>query len=522
MSTPFRPLEIPPGVIARPTKKMNSSNWAAVNLMRWVETQIAPVGGQARYNYSFASRCKTVHSWYDLQGIIYIAYLCEQNLYVDIGGTLTDITPVGGMSGPTSPFVGGYGDGLYSDGTYGTPRSVSSILPIDKVPNAWSLDNFGQVLLAMTSPDGRLLKWDPRGGGSGAPDAKATQVTSTDTGTGFAPSGRCFVVTPERFVMIFGMINDGTSDGGSDRRMGWCDQENFHAWDFSNVTSQAGFIDIEPASPMIAALSTRNGVLFWTAKKTYISKFLGIPYVYNYTELADSCTPWSSESAVTTSSMALWMSQQGLFAFDGTSVLPVACLVRPWIDDDIDPLNVREQSCAVHVANFNEFWWFFPQLGQPYNTRCAIYNYKEGWWAQGQMSRSAGITASFTAHTIMADGLIAFQHELGNVYGNADLPWAETFDLNLTSGSRLITIKQMMPDIDGDASGVRYSLFFRNSRSVGTPEMQTTPRPVRPDGYVDFRTTGRDIRMKIEVSTALVPTFTIGQHLVDGVPRGDR
>ena len=86
-----------------------------------------------------------------------------------------------------------------------------------------------------------------------------------------------------------------------------------------------------------------------------------------------------------------------------------------------------------------------------------------------------------------------------SVYGNADLPWAETFDLNLTSGAQLITVKQMMPDIEGDASSLRYSLFYRNSRSDGTPERQTPPRPVRPDGYVDFRTTGRDIRLKIEV-----------------------
>ena len=164
----------------------------------------------------------------------------------------------------------------------------------------------------------------------------------------------------------------------------------FNSWNFCDVTSQAGFLDIEPASPIVTAISTRNGVLFWTAKKAYISKFIGIPYVYNYTEIADNCTPWSPESMVTTSSQALWMSKQGLFAYDGTIIAPVACMVRPWIDDDIDPLNVREQACAVHVADFNEFWWFFPQLGQPHNTRAIIFNYKEGWFSQAQMSRSAG------------------------------------------------------------------------------------------------------------------------------------
>ena len=79
----------------------------------------------------------------------------------------------------------------------------------------------------------------------------------------------------------------------------------------------------------------------------------------------------------------------------------------------------------------------------------------------------------------MADGLVAFEHELGNSMAMPQLPWAETFDLNLTNGAQLITVKQMIPDVDGDASGLLYSLFYRNSRSTGAPELRTTPIPVR-------------------------------------------
>jgi hypothetical protein len=183
---------------------------------------------------------------------------------------------------------------------------------------------------------------------------------------------------------------------------------------------------------------------------------------------------------------------------------------------------VREQACAVHNPNFNEFWWFFPQLGQPYNTRAAIYNYKEGWWSQAQMARSAGVTGSYTVHSIMADGQIAFQHEVGTAYSDAALPFAESFNLNLTSGSRLITIKQMIPDIEGEISNVQYVLFYRNSRSKGVLEQQTPPISLRSDGYVDFRTTGRDIRLRFQVAGPLVGVITLGQHLIDGVSRGDR
>ena len=522
MSTQFRPLEIPPGVVAKPTKNQRSSNWAEANLMRWVEGQMAPIGGQSKYNFSFASRAKKIHGWFGLDQVYHIAFLCEAHLYVLTGGTLTDISPTPPIQAPTPVGEGGYSDSFYNDDVYGTPRTIPSVVAQDKAPSAYSLDNFGSILYAMTSSDGRLLMWDPAVGG-------AAVVQPEDAGRGPVPKGRCFVVTNERFVMIFGVAQDGTIEGGKQNRFAWCDQENPGAWDYSNVTSQAGFLDIEPASPIICASATRNGVLIFTAKKAYNSQFLGLPYIYNYIELGNNCTPWSPQSMSATSSMMTWMSKQGLFAFDGTSITPMNCAVRPWVDDDIDLLQVREQACMIHVGDFSEVWWFFPQNGQTKNTRCIIYSYKEGWWSMGRMARTAGITSSYTAHTIMADDTIAYQHEVPNAYPtDVPLPWAETFDLNLNSGAKLTTLKQLIPDIDGDPTNLLYSVFYRTSRSAGTPELQTVPQQVRGDGYVDFRVTARDLRLRIEVGAPPgqprpgVTHVSVGAHLVDSVARGDR
>jgi hypothetical protein len=539
MSTPFKPVQIPPGVVAQATKKMRSSNWSEVNFIRWREGQLMPMGGQSQFTnvvggvekYIFASRCKMIHGWYGLDGQYHIAYLCERHLYVDTGGTLTDISPTPALV-PPSGLVGGFGDGLYDTGTFGTPRTIPGSVAISKVPDAYSLDNFGSILYAMTSADSRLLMWDPAVGGPAV-------IQPASSGRGPVPRGRCFVVTQERFLMIFGATQDGTAGGGSFRRFSWCDQENPGAWDYTNVTSQAGFLDIEPASPIICAIASRVGVLFWTGKKVYASRFLGLPYIYNYVELADGTTPWSPQSTSTTSSLVLWMSEQGVFSYDGTSILPVQSMIRAWIDDDIDNIAVRELSFSAHLGEFNEWWWFYPTLNSPFNTRAAVYNYKEGWWTQCRLSRSAGITSSYTAHPIFADDFVAFQHEVGTVYqnmvGNAPvtLPFAESFDLNLVSGAQLSTVKQLLPDVEAieqddpqaianAISQLRYSLFYRNSRSLGLQELQTPQTPVRLDGYVDFRVTGRDVRLRIDMANQSVEPFTLGQHLIDSVARGDR
>jgi hypothetical protein len=159
VSTPFKPIEIPPGVVSTATKKMRSSNWSEVNLVRWSEGQLSPIMGQAAYPYTFASRCRRIHAWYDLNSVQHIAYLCERHLYVDTGGSLTDITPAGGIVAPPV-YSTGYSDGNYSDGTYSDPPAFG-IAPTDQLTGAYSLANFGGLLLAMTSWDGKLLSWDP-------------------------------------------------------------------------------------------------------------------------------------------------------------------------------------------------------------------------------------------------------------------------------------------------------------------------------------------------------------------------
>lgn len=498
------PMEIPPGVVSKPTKKMNSSNWAEANLMRWVEGSLTPVGGQEQLNYSaFATRCRKVHSWTSIDGQAHTAYLCEGHCYVDTGGTLTDISPTVPLVQPSDSSAGGYGDDVYGTSTYGTARPNSPDRS-KKVPELYSMDNWGSQLVVQTSPDGRLLYWDPA-----APSSKLAAVSG-------APTGRFFVVTPERFIIMF-------SINGGFRTFGWCDQENYNDWNFASTTNKAGSYDVEPASPLITALSSKNGIVFFTAKKAYVIRYVGLPYVYQYEEIGDECAPWSPASIAGTTSQIFWISEGGAWTFDGSSIQPIPCPVRDWVNDDVNRASVRLQACATVIGQFSEFWWFFPQSGQQYNTRCIIYNYREGWWSQGRIMRSAGMTSSYTSYPILADGTKAYKHESGiNYAGVTEYPWIETYVLNIQSGGKLMTVKQMLPDIDGDSSKISFQLYYKMDRSDKTLESVSPKVKVRTKGYVDFRKTGRDFRLRIEADGPDVPAFTIGQSLFDADQRGMR
>src|SRR4029077_21093854 len=136
--------------------------------------------------------------------------------------------------------------GLDGMGLYGTPPrpGTGSQAMLSGMPPAYSLANYGALLMAMSSSDGRLLWWDPAA-------AAGTLLTAVPN----EPPGRCFVVTPDRFVMIFGML--GT--GGSSRRLGWCEQENPTNWDFAPQTTKAGYYDVEPAAAIVTAQAGRSG-----------------------------------------------------------------------------------------------------------------------------------------------------------------------------------------------------------------------------------------------------------------------
>ena len=107
-----------------------------------------------------------------------------------------------------------------------------------------------------------------------------------------------------------------------------------------------------------------------------------------------------------------------------------------------------------------------------------------------------------TAHTIMADDTIAYQHEVPNAYPtDVPLPWAETFDLNHNSGAKLTTSVKAVDSRHrrGSDEFALFGFLSGPSRSTGKPELQTVPQQVRGDGYVDFRVTARDLRLRIEV-----------------------
>lgn len=499
----MQPIEIPPGVVSAPTKSSRSGNWREVNHMRWVDQRLTPVGGWSRIdNTALPSKLRKMHTWIDYSGVRRTAYLCEGHLLVDSGSGPVDVSPEIAIVMPNQDVAqGGYGQEMYSADLYGTPRPPSftrkEITPI------YCIDNWGETLIAMTSTDGRLLMWNPN-----TPTTKAAAVQNAPI------SNRCFVVTPERHVMLFGMAGDF-------RKFGWCNQEIITDWNFATVDGSAGFYDLEPASPIVTATNTADGVLFFCANnKSFIVRYAGLPFVYTYEEVSEVGGPISPASLVETPVGTMFVDLNGFWMFTAGSMQPIQCPVWSWVHDRYRDFSSRYEATFVHLTKFSEVWWFFGTTNETKTTHYVSYNYRDGWWSMGQLSRSCGFSSTYFSLPRMSDGEFVYEHENGWVYPNENSPWAETFPLNVSSGALLSTFDRMLVDAEGDFSRLDFTLDY-NTKRVGETR-KTAVRTIGPNGYVGFRATGRDFRLRVATRSGYGSNWTIGQPLVDIKTRGKK
>jgi hypothetical protein len=101
---------------------------------------------------------RAIHTWESLDNSAWITTGSYSNLYALTAGNVNyDITPYGLTEGLEDAELGsGYGSGFYGLGGYGQPRQN---LGVYSEATTWSLDNFGEVLVACSYDDGKLYDW---------------------------------------------------------------------------------------------------------------------------------------------------------------------------------------------------------------------------------------------------------------------------------------------------------------------------------------------------------------------------
>jgi hypothetical protein len=407
-------------------------------------------------------------------------------------GTLTDITPTSFTTGNADALLNlAYGGGPYGLFSYGTPRAdTGTVTPA----TTWTLDNWGEFLLACSNADGKIYEWDL--------DVSNDGVALTN-----APiNNKAVMVTAERFVFALGA-------GGNARRVAWSDQEDNTMW-AASITNQAGDIDLETSGSIVTGKRLRGVNLIFTDVDVHAAQYQGPPFVYGFERIATGCGVISAQSVAAVESVAYWWSPSGFFMYDGF-VRPLKCDVLDYVTQNLSSVQ-RSKIYAVANNQFGEVWWFYPSADNTEVDSYVAYNYREGHWTIGTLGRTAGTDRGVFTYPIMVsvDGYV-YEHEVGVEYDNG-APYAESGPIELGNGDRVLVAKQLIADEKTQGSvSVQFKTKFTPNDSEGTKSYTID------SNYTPVRFTGRQIAMRV---TGVTPNtdWRVGVMRLDATQGGER
>jgi hypothetical protein len=475
------PINVPPGVVRQETPYDTPDRWWDCNLVRWQASNIIPVGGNVQlFGVTAGDVIRRLRVWRDNSSQEWIAAGTDSSLLI-YSDTKYVITPTG-FTPNTGSGVGGYGALNYGANNYGDARA-SQPVTFNKV-QSWSMDNFGQILLAVASQDGKLYQWTPPSTGT-----LATVVTNAPT------SNAGVAVTGERSVVLIGA-------GGNPRRVQWSDREDYtsaSAWT-STATNIAGYLDVESATPLLACKRVKEGILILSSTDAFLLRYVGAPSYYGVERLGRISfrAPYSLTSV---GNFTMWWGQDTFWMYDGGSLKAVPCDLFNDILVDMDPTYAPYR---VHMAEngvFPEVWMWYPSLSST-DGECDKYvywNYAENYWAWGRMRRTAWAAPGGGLYPYAAGpDQYLYQHEYGWLDNGATRVgnvWVESGVLDAMGQGTVKTINRA--NVGGDPGrALNYSLTFYGRYTPDGPETTFGPYTARTDGYMDTRVTARDIRCR--------------------------
>jgi len=470
----FVKLAIPPGVYRNATPYSAGPRWYDVNLVRWIDGALLPIGGWQKFSVApVVGTCRGLFAWKDNSADAWLTVGTSDRLYVHEGGTLTDITPVGFVPGQTSAQPGrGFGTGQFGRGLYGTPRLTGSGLVLDAA--TWSFDTWGEYLVACSTSDGKLYEWR-------LITANPAQVIAN------APTqNRGVFVSEQRHLVAIGADGDG-------RKVQWSHSENNTLW-APDATNQAGDFLLNSTGLLRCAVKTRGETLLLTSNDAHTMRYIGYPLVFSFERVGTNCGVAGPNAAANVEGGVVWMGPDARFyAYDG-ALRNIPCEVESWVDTEFKKLGQSEVYAGT-LAEKGEIWWFFPTAAV---TKYVIFNYRSNTWSIGELDRLAWIDRGAWKYPVgVSSAGDLFQHETGLTDSGETRVgqiYAESGALELGNGDLTADVLQVLPDekTRGDVS-----ILFKAAFTPNGNEFVYGPYTVRPDGYTDTRASGRQLKLRI-------------------------
>ena len=430
-------------------------------------------------------------------------------------------------------------------------ESLTSTVTLD--PGLWSLDNFGQILIA-TIHNGKTFTWN-----AGAVNPKANRATIM---TGAPTASRLTQVSDrDRHVFHFGTETTiGDSATQDPMFIRFSNQEDFNTYT-PTATNTAGTFRVDKGNEIVGAVSGKDYTLVLTDSSAYVIQYVGPPFTFSVRQVGTNCGLIGQNALSYSNGIVFWMSGEGgFFMFDGT-VKSIPCLVEDFVftttGDNLGiNYNASDIIYAEHNTLYGEINWFYPKNGTDQINRCVTYNYSENLWTTSSLARTSymdtgvydlpyateynktalpnfpiqGITNTHGASTYYA-------HETGtdqiNSSGTTSIDaFIKSGDFDISNsnnigdlrgdGEFIMSMKRFIPDFKVLTGNSKVTLLLNNYPSGTASSSPLGPFTITSStNKVDTRARGRLLAIKIE-NDAIGETWRYGTLRVDIKPDGRR
>jgi hypothetical protein len=426
----------------------------------------------------------------------------------------------------------GWGTGGYGLEAWGTARSSSTVV-LD--PGSWSLDNYGQLLVA-TVRNGATYTWTPLAGDPDALTTRAAIVANAPT-----KSLMSLVSDRDRHLFLMG-TEDTVGDPTTQNRMfvRFSSQEDINTWN-PTATNTAGTFLLDQGNEIVTAVQGKDYVLVLTDQAAYVMQFVGPPYTFSLRQVGSNCGCLGQHAAVFAQGAVYWMGfGGGFFMYDGT-VKQLPSLVEDFVFTTQGGglginYDASQITYAYHNTLYNEVGWFYASDASQQINRNVVFNFMEQSWTTGSLARTTYADSDTYnlpyATEFTTTGTPSFPEVQGvtNRYGSSQYWAQETGNNEVDSvgattaissyilsgdydiseqglagdGEYIMRVSRFIPDFKNLEGNAKITLFFRDypaqsSQSDANGPLVTGPFTITTTtNFISTRVRGRQVSLKIE------------------------
>jgi hypothetical protein len=363
----------------------------------------------------------------------------------------------------------GYGGGTYGTGKYGIGKPFNAGFAY---PRMWSFDRFGTGVVLTPGNQTGLYFW--------AGNVATAPVLQT---AGSAPTAINYVVVENRQIIVFGAGGVPNNIRSTNDITNWVAGPTVTV--FNGTIPQAG--------RLLSSSYCKGQVVLFANNSVYKMTFVGSPTIWVIDEIMTSDGALGPKCITSINDNVVWVGGNNFYIYNGSIAMAIPNnTLREWFYQHLN--NSTSYQAFIHKSTaFNEIWFFAPFNNSEEPTDYIIWNWEEGHFTNGQLTRTASEEPANPNRTqYMAtgscDGSVPtpklYAHEVENDYTDdgSDMPGSLTSNYSVIGeGDYMQEILRVIPSTIILPYGLTPAGNLLVSMNIFTKEY---------DGAIDFRTFG--------------------------------